>query len=211
EKTHFLRKYPKGLAMYWLWFRLPRTGETVAGLSPAETRWLVARLRALPVRIAGGAEVGRAFRHLWQVYGTEKERTSRRLLLREAVLHLLMLLIDSPSANRPERDDDVIEALMAEMRNEPARDWTIDEMTRRAAMSAPKLNILFKRKTGIPPHAFLVSCRMAAAKEQLTSSDARVSDIAQQLGFPSAQHFATQFKRETGLTPRAWRALRSQL
>ena len=47
---------------------------------------------------------------------------------------------------------------------------------------------------------------MAAAKELLTSSDARVSDIAQRLGFPSAQHFATQFKRETGLTPRAWRA-----
>ena len=209
EKTHFLRKYPKGLAMYWLWFRIPRAGATVAGLSPAETRWLVARLRALPVRIAGGAEVGRAFRHLWQVYGTEKERTSRRLLLREAVLHLLMLLIASPSANRPERDDDVIESLMAEMRNEPARDWTIDEMTRRAAMSAPKLNLLFKRKTGIPPHAFLVSCRMAAAKELLASSNAHVSDIAQRLGFPSAQHFATQFKRETGLTPRAWRSHRN--
>ena len=210
ETPHFLRKYPKGLAMYWLWFRIPSAGAAVAGLSPAETRWLVARLRALPVRIVGGDEVGRAFRHLWQVYDTEKERTPRRLLLREAVLHLLMLLIDSPIANRPERDDDVVEALMAEMRSEPARTWTIEEMTRLAAMSAPKLNHLFKRKTGIPPHAFLVSCRMAAAKERLASSDARVSDIAQWLGFPSAQHFATQFKRETGLTPRAWRALHSQ-
>ena len=55
---------PKSLAMYWLWIRIPRAGATVAGLSSAETRWLVARLRALPVRIAGGAEVGRAFRHL---------------------------------------------------------------------------------------------------------------------------------------------------
>ena len=107
-----------------------------------------------------------------------KERTPRRLLLREAVLHLLMLLIDSPSANRPERDDDVIESLMAEMRNEPARDWTIDEMTRRAAMSAPKLNLLFKRKTGIPPHAFLVSCRMAAAKERLSGSVSRRPSIS---------------------------------
>ena len=40
ETPHFLRKYPKGLAMYWLWFRIPRAGATVAGLSPAETRWL---------------------------------------------------------------------------------------------------------------------------------------------------------------------------
>ena len=205
ETPHFLRKYPKSLSMYWLWFRLPRAGAAVAGLSRAETRWLTARLRALPVRFPGGTEIGRAFRRLWQIYDTAKERTSRRLLLREAVLHLLTLLIDSPCANRPERDDDVIEALMAEMRDDPARDWTIDDMTRRAAMSAPKLNLLFKRKTGIPPHAYLVSCRLAAAKERLASSDARVTDIAQLLGFPSAQHFATQFRRETGMTPRDWR------
>ena len=209
ETPHFLRKYPKNLSMHWLWFRIPRAGASFAGLSPAETRWLTGRLRALPTRFPGGVEIGRAFRRLWQIYDTQHERTSRRLLLREAVLHLLTLLIDSPSANRPAKDDDVLDAIMAEMRNEPARDWTIDEMTRRSAMSAPKLNHLFKRKTGIPPHAFLVSCRMAAAKEQLASSDARVSDIAQRLGFPSAQHFATQFKRETGLTPRAWRTHRN--
>ena len=65
ETPHFLRKYPKSLAMHWLWIRLPRARETVAGLSPAETRWLVARLRALPVRIAGGAEVGPPRRAGW--------------------------------------------------------------------------------------------------------------------------------------------------
>jgi AraC family transcriptional activator of pobA len=51
---------------------------------------------------------------------------------------------------------------------------------------------------------------MAAAKERLASTKASVSDIAQRLGFPSAQHFATQFKRETGLTPRAWRMQQSK-
>ena len=68
-----------------------------------------------------------------------------------------MLLIDSPSANRPERDDDVVESLMSEMRSEPAPDWTIDEMTRRAAMSAPKLNLLFKRKTGKTPKEYMAA------------------------------------------------------
>ena len=209
ETPHFLRKYPKNLAMYWLWFRIPRARTSFAGLTASEARWLTGRLRTLPVSFPGGAEIGRAFRRLWQIYDTVREYTARRLLLREAVLHLLTLLIDSPDANCPERDDDVIEALMAEMRNEPARDWTIDELTRRAAMSAPKLNHLFKRRTGIPPHAFLVSCRMAAAKERLTTTKASVTDIAQHLGFPSAQHFATQFKRETGMTPREWRARRT--
>lgn len=210
EMSHFLRKYPKNLSMHWLWFRIPRAGESFAGLSSAETRWLTGRLRALPVRFTGGTEIGRAFRRLWHIYDTQHERTPRRLLLREAALHLLMLLIDSPNANRTAQGDNMLEMLMSEMREFPARDWTIDDMTRRVAMSAPKLNHLFKQRTGIPPHAFLVSCRMAAAKEHLSATDARVADIAQLLGFPSSQYFATQFKRETGLTPSAWRRLNSR-
>jgi AraC-like DNA-binding protein len=205
ETPHFLRRYPKNLSMSWLWFRIPRADTPVAGLTLSETRWLVSRLRELPPRFTGGSVIGRAFRRLWQIYDTVHERTPRRLLLREAALHLLMLLIDSPNANRLEQDDDVLESLMAEMRANPEHGWTIDAMAHRVAMSAPKLNLLFKRKTGIPPHAFLVSCRMAAAKEMLAATEARVTDVALQLGFPSSQHFATQFKRETGMTPSDWR------
>lgn len=72
-------------------------------------------------------------------------------------------------------------------------------------LSAPTLTTLFRRRTGLPPHAFLVSCRIAKAKETLARTRQGVAEIARQLGFPSSQYFATQFKRETGLTPRAWR------
>ena len=70
---------------------------------------------------------------------------------------------------------------------------------------SPTLTALFRRRTGLPPHAFLVACRMAKAKEMLQSSRQSVMSVARQLNFPSAQHFATQFKRETGLTPSDWR------
>ena len=46
ETPHFLQRYPKSLAMHWLWFKLPSATQTVLGLSRAETRWLVGRLRA---------------------------------------------------------------------------------------------------------------------------------------------------------------------
>ena len=46
---------------------------------------------------------------------------------------------------------------------------------------------------------------IARAKELLAESDAKVTAVAQALGFPSAQHFATQFRNVTGQTPRAWR------
>ena len=51
---------------------------------------------------------------------------------------------------------------------------------------------------------------IAKAKEALARTQQGVAEIARQLGFPSSQYFATQFKRETGLTPRAWRRQNQQ-
>ena len=206
ETPHFLQRYPKSLAMHWLWFKLPSAAQTVLGLSRAETRWLVDRLRALPVSFTVGEPVKRAFSRLWQLYQTIPRRTvERRLLMRDAVLHLLLRLVDTSQHFLRVREDDTIDAVIADMRREPAADYPIEALMRRVAMSAPTLTALFRRRTGLPPHAFLVACRMAKAKEMLQSSRQSVMSVARQLNFPSAQYFATQFKRETGLTPCGWR------
>lgn len=206
EVQHFLQRYPKSLSMHWLWFKLPSATQTVLGLSRAETRWLVGRLRALPVAFAAGEPVKRAFNRLWQLYQAVPPRSvERRLLLRDAVLHLLLRLVDTSQHLLRVPEDDTLDAVIAEMRNAPAADYPIEMLMRRTAMSAPTLTALFRRRTGLPPHAYLVACRIAKAKESLAGSRRGVSEIARQLGFPSSQYFATQFKRETGLTPRAWR------
>ncbi len=206
EVPHFLQRYPKSLAMHWLWFKLPSATQTVLGLSLAETRWLVGRLRALPVAFAAGEPMKRAFNRLWQLHQTVPQRAvERRLLLRDAVLHLLLRLVDTSQRFLHVAEDDTLDAMIAEMRNAPAADYPIEMLMRRTAMSAPTLTTLFRRRTGLPPHAFLVSCRIAKAKETLARTRQGVAEIARQLGFPSSQYFATQFKRETGLTPRGWR------
>ncbi|MBQ7190592.1 MAG: helix-turn-helix transcriptional regulator [Kiritimatiellae bacterium] len=207
DVPHFLRSYPKNLAMYWIWFRLPQSGKSVLGLSASESRWLVSKLRSLPVRFSGGDFAGRAFRRLWQLYSDDSSKpVERRLLLRDAVLHLLLRLVEISVNQPPTGDDDAaLQAVIEEMRQHPDADYPIEELMRRTAMSAPKLSILFRRWTGLPPHAFLVSCRMAKAKEALTSTSQSITEISRKLGFPSAQHFATQFRRDTGYTPSSWR------
>ena len=211
EVPHFLRRYPKSLAMHWLWFKLPSSTQTVLGLSRTETRWLVGRLRALPATFAAGDPVKRAFNRLWQLYQTTPPRTvERRLLLRDAVLHLLLLLADPSRRFLLAPEYDAVDSVIAEMRAAPAADYPIETLMRRTAMSAPKLTSLFRRRTGLPPHAYLMTCRITQAKASLLESRRKVSEIARQLGFPTSQYFATQFKRETGMTPRDWRR-RNQL
>lgn len=209
ETPHFLRRYPKSLSTVWIWFRLPKSGRTALGLSRAETEWLVGRLRTLPVQFEATDALMQSFRRLWNIYRAEPRGTvARRLLMRDAATRLLLDVVESSAARVEDtHENEKLRAIIEDIRRNPSLDRSVDDLAERAAMSVAKLTTCFRRETGLPPHAFLVFCRIAAAKEMLASTKKSVGAIAHDLGFPSAQHFATQFRHETGMTPLAWRSL----
>jgi AraC-like DNA-binding protein len=63
---------------------------------------------------------------------------------------------------------------------------------------------LFKRKTGLSPHEFLIQHRIKKAKESLTNQ-ATVLETAMNTGFFDQSHFGRHFKRITGKSPAAYR------
>jgi AraC family transcriptional regulator len=64
---------------------------------------------------------------------------------------------------------------------------------------------LFKRSTGLPPHRFLVRCRIDEARALLAARTASIADISRSVGFRTSSHFTTTFRRITGVTPSAYR------
>lgn len=203
---HTLRLYPKGLSTMWIWFKLPKRGEALAGLSRVETRWLAGKLRALPMRLTATKDLEHSFQRLWRLYrDVPRKAPERKLLMREAVFRLLADVMDASAASCRESTDSRLSATLEAIRDDCARDWTLEELASRAAMSVPTLTERIRRKTGLPPHQFLVACRMEKAKEALVSTNRSVAAIAGDLGIATAQHFATMFRRETGMTPREWR------
>ncbi len=210
ETPHFLRRYPKGLSTVWIWFRMPERGRTILGLSGDETAWLVKRLRTLPVKFEATEPLRASFRRLWSLYREPaRPAPARRLLLRDAATRLLLDIAESADERSDyERSNAKLLALIDEIRRSPSLDCSVDDLAERAAMSVANLTACFRRETGLPPHSFIIFCRIAAAKELLATTQRSVGAIANELGFPSAQHFATQFRRETGMTPLAWRCRR---
>lgn len=192
--------------MYWFWLVLPRPGKTMLGLSAPETNWLKRRLETLPVRFRSDGEFRQAFRAVWRIYETETDRMVRALRLREAMLHLVLCMVDASGRERAVCEDDALERVVTEMRAHPEREWSLAVLERRLSASTPKISKAFKRQTGLPPHTFLLSCRIEAAKRALASTRRGIASIADGLGFSSAQHFATLFRRSVGMTPRAWRS-----
>jgi len=206
ETPHVLRPYPNNLVTRSILFRVPKAGETLSGFTRKETRWLVDRLRSLPETFPASKDIVQSFRRLCVVYREiPRKAPERQLVLKVAVLRLLLNVFDAAETRTPATDDERLAAVLDEVRRNCARDWTLEELANRAAMSAPKLTECVRRATGLPPHQFLVACRMEKAKEVLRDTDMTIAAIANSLGIATAQHFATLFRRETGMTPRAWR------
>lgn len=62
------------------------------------------------------------------------------------------------------------------------------------------------RATGHSAGAWITAGRMAEARRRLLHSDARVEDVAEQVGYADATHFIRTFRRQHGATPAAWRS-----
>ena len=207
DEVHRMKAYPRSMSKYWMFFRIPKKGFPFLKLPPPEANWLKERLRNLPNRVFPATKrLHASFRRILQLYDTLPANTpGRSLQMRAAATELLLSIVEASSSavNTPAYGR--VEALIREMRNNPGKDYPIDELSEKAAISPSNLALRFKAVVGMPPHSFLMRCRIDRAKRMLAESDAKVADISKKLGYPSSQHFATQFKSSTGKTPREWK------
>jgi AraC-like DNA-binding protein len=60
---------------------------------------------------------------------------------------------------------------------------------------------MFKQRTGITPHQFLLRMRIEKARELLSSGRYSISETASACGFVSIAHFYEKFKAVTGVPP----------
>lgn len=205
KDVHRLRSYPKGMSKLWFLFRIPDKDFPLLNLPCDEARTLLRDLMQLPNRLfAGSDEVRRLFKKLFREYDTLPHGTpGRSLRLRSTVLALLLSVIEAAKVPSRDRVEVRLRNLVDEMREHPEHDYPIDKTAERLGLSPSSLLVRFKRLTGSPPHAFLLSQRIAKAKEMLSSA-VPVAVVAHRLGFSSSQHFSNHFKAATGASPTKW-------
>ena len=203
NEAHRMMSNPKGLATFYLLFRIP--GARRLPMMDSEVRFIERKLRKLPRLFDGGSRTGshfvRLFRLLGQSFGDKAER---RLRILDTSISLILSIIDASEVPMTDGGSGRILALAEEIRKNPERDYPIETLATKINFSPSSLLAGFKAATGYAPHAYVVKCRIERAKELLKEGGMRVTDVAERLNFPSPQHFATQFRNATGLSPREW-------
>jgi AraC-like DNA-binding protein len=91
------------------------------------------------------------------------------------------------------------------MHEDPAVEWTVDELSRRVGLSRSALHERFADMVGQAPMQYLASWRIQCGAALLRETAATVASVAQEVGYQSEAAFARAFKRLVGKAPSAWR------
>ena len=105
--------------------------------------------------------------------------------------------------------DSVVGAALSVLHERPAYPWTLASLARATTTSRTVLVERFSHLVGVPPMLYLARWRLQLAAEQLSRGSAKIAAIGAQVGYESEAAFSRAFKRETGLSPAAWRRARA--
>lgn len=91
------------------------------------------------------------------------------------------------------------------LHDDPARDWTVDDLAREAAVSRSVLAQKFTELVGDAPMHYLANWRMQLAKQMMREGTHNIQEVAERVGYESEAAFNRAFKRATGSPPGTWR------
>jgi AraC-like DNA-binding protein len=81
----------------------------------------------------------------------------------------------------------------------------VADIARHVHMSASHFCRAFKRTFGITVHAYVMRCRIDAAKVLIANTLGTSSDISVRCGLSDQPHMTAWFRRVVGVTPGSWR------
>jgi len=205
EDAHRLLDYPKDTVLYGMLIRTENKKNALLRFTKSESREICQRLHQLPAHLTSNSkQIKHHFIELFRAY-QELQGRYRTLCMTATCMHLVANLLETSRQEPAPSHADRIETIIAAMRRNPEKIRPIDALAHEAALSPSHFINQFKRLTGLPPHHFLLLCRIDEAKKRLRDTRHSVTRIAQDLGFCTSQHFSTHFKRATGMRPLAWR------
>ena len=98
-----------------------------------------------------------------------------------------------------------LKKIRRELHKAPELDWNLTELAKRLNISKSYVQKLYKEHFGISYIDDLIDSRIGMAKQLLTTTDLRISEVASSCGYQNATHFMRQFKDKTGVSPSEFR------
>lgn len=146
----------------------------------------------------------RMFAELHRLLDSRASALQQQTAWREAILTLFQRHARLPSPQAPGREPQVVARAKELLSSCLAAPPSLEQLARAVNLSPFHLARVFRRATGLPPHAWLMQRRLERARGLLKDGCAPLS-VAMQLGFADQSHLSRQFKQTYGVGPGAYR------
>lgn len=104
------------------------------------------------------------------------------------------------------RANPLVDAALAFVQGNYARSLTLADVAAHVHANATYLSSLFKEATGLNFVRHLTRFRMEEARRLLETTDLKVYEIGERVGYENARYFSEMFKKEYGRTPYEFRS-----
>lgn len=118
------------------------------------------------------------------------------LMLREFKTNIRKYSVSSPNI------DSYVKIAVEYMREFYSANITIDDICGEINITPFHFIRVFKEKTGLSPHQYLINIRLEKAAELLRSRQYSVTETGRLCGFVNLSHFSRTFKQKTGQSPK---------
>ena len=143
------------------------------------------------------------------LYIADHSRDSILRLIGNLCLFLDALILSSSTrraSHETQLRDFYVQEAISYMEQNYGRELTVQEIAASCRLNRSYFSKLFKESKGCSPQEFLIRLRLSKATDLLRSTAMPVHDISAACGYPNQLNFSKAFKRNYGISPRAWRS-----
>jgi AraC-like DNA-binding protein len=201
DEPHSTGKQPqeKG-SLFWLHLTAPKKNKPLLGLHPLFGKELYNSISQIDGKCYPGSPLIRElFEKLYEQLKVP-ENLLRKITISNLLVSLILEIVKC-SENPVRTEDRNLNKVIQYMNEKAESKISVPEMAEFMGMSVSRFKARFRHETGMPPAEYYLRLKIAKAREFLEKGRGNVSETAMRFGFSSSQHFATAFKRFTGISP----------
>lgn len=129
--------------------------------------------------------------------------------MKQALINRLLIMLYRASPKNEdyfeEQSLNLVLKLQREFETNYSLDYSLAEIAKKYNLSISSLSHQFKKITGISVMNYLLSCRIASAKNFLVKTDLSIGEITELCGFSDNSNFSRTFKKLNGISPTEFR------